>query len=262
VTRLADTVCVITGASSGIGEATARLLARAGATVVLAARREELLQKLAAEIRERGGEASWLRTDVTRQEDLEALRDHALSEHGHCDVLINNAGIPGGGALADLSIERIRAVTETNYLSVVIATRVFLDTLLTSRGHVVNVASLAGRFAFPGASVYSASKHAVVAFSGSLQGDPTLKGLKVTAVCPGFVDTPGFPHEHPPGFVTITSEQVATRIARVIRRDEIGTVSIPAWPGPLSAVQVLAPPVYRFVAGLGARRYRPRIHSD
>ena len=262
MTRLGGTVAVITGASSGIGEATARLLARRGCTVVLSARREELLEKLAAEIRERSGEASWLRTDVTRQEDLEALRDHTLSEHGRCDVLINNAGIPGGGAMADLSLERLRAVTETNYVSVLLATKIFLDPLLASRGHIVNVASIAGRFAVPGAGVYAATKHAVVALSESLRWDRSLDGVRVTAVCPGFVNTEGFPHEKPPGFLTITAEQVAARIARVIHRGETGTVCIPAWPGPLSAVQVLAPPVYRFVAGLGARRYKPRVHSD
>jgi short-subunit dehydrogenase len=262
VTQLDGKVCVITGASSGIGEATARLLARKGSTVVLAARREEVLEKLAGEIRERGGTASWLRTDVARQEDLESLRDHTLKEHGRCDVLINNAGIPGGGTLATISLERLRSVTETNYLSVLLGTKIFLDALIESRGHVVNVASIAGRYALPGAGVYAASKHAVVALSESLAYDQSLDGVRVTAVCPGFVNTEGFPHEKPPGFLTITAEQVAARIAKVIRKDEVGTVCIPAWPGPLSAVQVLAPPLYRFAAGIGARRYTPRVHSD
>jgi short-subunit dehydrogenase len=262
VIELAGKVCVITGASSGIGEATALALAKRGATVVLAARREELLEELAEKIDANGGVATWVRTDVTRIEDLESLRDHTLKEHGRCDVLINNAGIPGGGGFAELSLDRIRQVTETNYLSVLLGTKIFLDTLRRSRGHVVNVASIAGLFSLPGASVYSASKHAVVALSESLLSDTSLERVKVTAVCPGFVNTPGFPHEKPPGFVTITAEEVAARIVKVIERGELGTVCIPAWPKPLSAVQVLAPPLYRWVARLGARRYTPRVHSD
>jgi short-subunit dehydrogenase len=230
--------------------------------VVLAARRKELLEDLAERIRARGGDASWLRTDVTKTEDLEALRDHTLKEHGRCDVLVNNAGIPGGGPFAELSMDRIRTVTDTNYLSVLLGTKVFLDALLESRGHVVNVASIAGLYALPGASVYSASKHAVVALSQSLQFDPSMEGVRVTAVCPGFVNTPGFPHEKPPGFVTITAEEVAGRIVKIIHKGEVGTVCIPAWPGPLSAVQVLAPPLFRFAARFGARRYTPRVHSD
>ena len=262
MTDLDGKVCVVTGASSGIGAATVRALTRAGATVVLAARREELLRHLDEEVRANGGTSSWKRVDVTRTEDLEALRDHVAERHGGTDVLINNAGIPGGGAFADLSLERLREVTETNYLSVLVATKLFLPQLIDRGGHVVNVASLAGRFALPGAAPYTASKHAVVAFSESLVNDPSLEGVKVTALCPGFVDTPGFPHENPPGFVTITAEEVADKLVDVLRQERVGTVSIPAWPGPLSAVQAVAPRIYRSAAGLLARRYRSRVHTE
>jgi NAD(P)-dependent dehydrogenase (short-subunit alcohol dehydrogenase family) len=262
MTRLDGKVCVVTGASSGIGEATTKALAGAGARVVLAARREERLAALGKAIRSKGGRATWTACDVTRVEDLERLRSHVDREHGRCDVLVNNAGVPGGGRFADLTLEQIETVTATNYLGVLYCTKVFLPDLLRSRGHVVNVASLAGRYALPGAAVYTAAKHAVVALSESLLCDTSLKGLKVTAVCPGFVKTPGFPHENPPWFLTITADQVAARIVTVIQRGEVGTICLPAWPGPLSAVQVLAPSLFRFASRLGARRYAHRVHSE
>lgn len=252
MTDLKDMVCVVTGASSGIGAATALALARKGSLVVLAARRDELLKKLADQVLERGGQASWLRTDVTREDDVEALRDHVRKEHGRCDVLINNAGVPGGGSFSDLSIERIRLVTETNYVSVLVCTKVFLDLLLASGGHIVNVASLAGRYALPGAGVYAASKHAVVAFSESLHYELKRDGVMVTVVNPGIVATEGFfPKDSPlwkdpvvRPFV-MKPERVARAIVDVIRHRRGPEVSVPRWLAAPQAVRLLAPPLYR-----------------
>ena len=252
MSRLKGKVCVITGASSGIGAATTRALARAGATVVLAARREDLLEALGTEIRDRGATASWMRTDVRSEEDVRALRDHVLKEHGRCDVLVNNAGVPGGGSFADLSIERMRVVTETNYVAVLVCTKVFLDPLLETHGHVVNVASLAGRYALPGASVYAASKHAVVAFSESLHFELKPRGVMVTVVNPGLVVTEGF---FPKGSRILTDpltkpflmkpERVARAIVEVIRDRRGPEVSVPRWLGAPQAARLLAPPLYR-----------------
>ncbi|MGH2764560.1 MAG: SDR family NAD(P)-dependent oxidoreductase [Actinomycetota bacterium] len=244
--------CVVTGASSGIGEATARALARRGATVVLAARRADRLAAIAAEIEERGGRASWRACDVTSLEELEALRDHVAEEHGRCDVLVNNAGIPGGGAFADLPMERIRTVTETNYLSVLVSTKLFLPMLLSARGHVVNVASLAGRYALPGAAVYSASKHAVVAFSESLHQELRPRGIMVTVVNPGLVATEGFlPPDSPlwrdplaRPFI-MWPDRVARAVVEVIRGRKGPEVSVPRWLGAPQAARVLVPPLYR-----------------
>ncbi len=252
MSRLSGKVCVVTGASSGIGAATARALSRAEATVVLAARRDDLLEQLAGELRGRGGTASWLRTDVTREEDLQALREHVMKEHGRCNVLINNAGIPGGGTFSELSVERMRVVTETNYVSVLVSTKVFLDVLLETHGHVVNVASLAGRYALPGASVYAASKHAVVAFSESLHHELRPRGVMVTVVNPGLVVTEGF---FPKGSPILTDpltkpflmkpERVARAIVDVVRHRRGPEVSVPRWLAAPQAVRLLAPPLYR-----------------
>jgi len=249
---MATKVAVVTGASSGIGEATARALSREGLRLVLAARREDRLRALAEEL---GGETLPVRSDVTLKKDLRALVAATEERFGRCDILINNAGVPGRGRFAEVELAQLDAVTSTNYLGVVWATKLFLPMLLEARGHVVNVASLAGLFALPGAEAYAASKHAVVALSESLgltHGD----ALKVTAVCPGFVDTEGFPQPGRPRPVTVPLDAVAEGIIDVLRRGRVGMVAIPTWPGPMSAIQRLAPSLYRRAVRRGVGRFR------
>jgi uncharacterized protein len=249
VTALRSRVCVVTGASAGIGEATARALVGAGATVILAARREDRLARIAEEI---GDHASWIRCDVTRADDLERLRGHVADDLGRCDVLVNNAGVPGGGRFEDLSIDRIRVVTETNLVAVMACTKVLLPLLVRSRGHVVNVASLAGRYALPGSSVYSAAKHGVVAFSEALHHELRPRGVMVTVVNPGLVATEGFlPADSPlwrdrvvRPFI-MEPDQVARAIVEVIRDRKGPEVSVPRWLAAPQAARVLAPPLYR-----------------
>ena len=167
--QLKGAVAVVTGASSGIGEAVAVALAQRGAKVVLAARRKERLDVLADRIERAGGTALAVRCDVTDRERLTALPAVVEEAFGRCDVLVNNAGVPGGGVFAKLTYEQIEDIIKVNVLGVMNGTRAFLPGMLQrGHGHVVNVASLAGRFATPGAAVYGASKHAVVAFSESL----------------------------------------------------------------------------------------------
>jgi short-subunit dehydrogenase len=274
VTALSGKVCVVTGASGGIGEASARALARGGATVVLAARRRERLEAIAEDIRGAGGEAATVATcDVGDGGQVEALRDQVLSKHGRCDVLVNNAGIPGGGAFAETSLERIERVNRVNFLGVLTCTKIFLPMLLASKGHVVNIASLAGRYALPGAAVYAATKHAVVAFSESLYHELATDGVMVTSVNPGIVATEGFfPEDSPLWKDPVVSrfvmppEKVAEVVVSVVRGRKGPEVSVPRWLGGPQAFRVLTPPLYRAavrrLVGSRARRSAPPPDDD
>lgn len=245
--ELSGAVAVVTGASSGIGEATALALAARGSNVVLAARRQERLDDLARRITADGGTALAARCDVTERDDLTNLAGIVEERFGRCDALINNAGIPGGGRFTDLSPDQIERVVRVNELGVMFATKAFLPMMLElGRGHVVNVASLAGRFAAPGSSVYAATKHAVVAFSESLFYELEAHGILVTAVNPGFVATEGFPQTELDPRLVLSSERVASTIVDVLRNGVAPEISIPRWAGALQAFRILTPGPYRW----------------
>ncbi len=251
--QLKNAVAVVTGASSGIGEAVAIGLAQRGAKVVLAARRKERLDVLADRIERAGGTALAIRCDVTDREQLASLPTVVHEAFGRCDILVNNAGVPGGGMFMELSYEQIERVVNVNVLGVMYGTRAFLPGMLKrGRGHIVNVASLAGRFATPGAAVYGASKHAVVAFSESLFYEVEQQGVLVTAVNPGFVATESFPLEDMNPRMLLSLERVAGAVVRVVRDDIAPELSIPRWISPFQAFRVLTPPLYRW----GVRRAR------
>lgn len=242
-------VCVVTGASSGIGEATARALSGAGATVVLAARRKDRLRALADELT---GQVLVVPCDVTVKKQVAALQDEVDKAFGRCDVLVNNAGIPGGGAFPDLSLQQIDRVVTTNLLSVMWVTKAFLPLLAASRGHVVNVASLAGRYALPGVSVYSGTKHAVIGFSEALYYELAPMGIMVTTVNPGVVATEGFlPRDSDLNrdrlvrAVTLQPERVAAVILDVVRRRRGPEVSVPRWLASFQALRLLTPGLFR-----------------
>lgn len=251
--RLKGAVVVVTGASSGIGEATAVGFARHGAKVVLAARRLDRLEELADRIQRAGGTAIAVRCDVTDPDRVAALPKVVAEAFGPCDVLVNNAGIPGGGAFTELTYEQIEHVVRVNVLGVMYGTRAFLPGMQKrGHGHIVNVASLAGRFAAPGAAVYTASKHAVVAFGESLSYEARDHNVLVTSVNPGFVATEGFPQGHLPDRIVMKVDRVAGAIVKVVRDDIAPEYSLPRWLGPLQAFRVLTPPLYRW----GVRKVR------
>ncbi len=245
--QLKGAVAVVTGASSGIGEAVAVGLAQRGAKVVLAARRKDRLDELADRIERAGGTALAIRCDVTDREQLASLPTVVKEAFGPCDVLVNNAGVPGGGTFANLSYQQIEDIVEVNVLGVMYGTRAFLPGMLKRHhGHIVNVASLAGRFATPGAAVYGASKHAVVAFSESLFYEVEDQGVLVTAVNPGFVKTEGFPLVGMDPRMILTMDKVAGAVVRVVRDDIAPELSVPRYISPLQAFRVLTPPLYRW----------------
>ncbi len=248
--ELRGKVAVVTGASAGIGWATAFAFAREGATVVAAARREERLKELVEGIEQRGGKAVAVGCDVSDRVQVGVMRQRVHDEFGRCDVLVNNAGIPGGGPFAKLTMEQIERITQTNYMGVLYCTKAFLPMMLEAGwGHIVNVASLAGRYAVPGSSVYTSTKHAVVAFSEALYYELMPNGIVVTAVNPGLVTTEAFPHndmlEKAPRLV-MKPEQIAEAIVEIVRKGKGPEVSIPRWLASFQAVRVLAPPLYRF----------------
>lgn len=183
-------VAVITGASSGIGEATAYALAREGARVVLSARRVDRLRGVAQRIHEQGGESLEVQTDVTDYAQAQHLVQAAREHFGKIDILINNAGVMLLGRLVDANIEDWQRMVNINLLGLMYTTHEVLPLMLEQgNGHIVNVSSVAGRVARMGAGVYNATKFAVGAFSESLRQEVTARHIRVTLIEPGAVNT-------------------------------------------------------------------------
>jgi len=183
-------VVAITGASSGIGAATARLLAARGASLVLGARRTERLETIADELRDIGARVLTRATDVTRQEDVERLVADAVDEFGRLDVLVSNAGISKIGPLADGDVAGWSAMIDVNVLGVLYgiaaATRVFRR---QGHGHFVTTVSTAGLKIVPGMGVYAATKNAVRTVMETLRQESTDGVIRTTSISPGFVST-------------------------------------------------------------------------
>jgi short-subunit dehydrogenase len=185
-------VAVITGASSGIGEATARRLARDGAQLVLVARREDRLRALADEL----GGATVVALDLTDDDAPQRVADAVESEHGRLDLLVNNAGSAWRGTFADTGWEHIERHMKLNFEATVRLTHALLPLLRRSApSSIVNVASVAGRISRARSVAYSASKFALIGWSDGLHAEEGAYGVHVGMVLPGFVATEGFPQK-------------------------------------------------------------------
>ena len=184
-------VAIVTGASAGIGQATARSLAAEGATVVITARRLERLETLREEISAAGGTVLAVAADVTSQAEVEAVIAATLDAFGRIDVLVNNAGIMRIAPIQENRIDDWRRMVDVNINGVLNYLSSVLPTMLEqSSGHIVNVGSVAGRRPFPGAAVYSATKFALRSLSWGLHLElGNAHGIRVTDIQPGYVST-------------------------------------------------------------------------
>lgn len=181
-------VAVVTGASSGIGEATARELASRGAAVVLAARAAERLEELERSISGSGGRVLAVKTDVTDRGSVDAMVERTVAEFGSLDVLVNNAGLGLSGRVAELRPEDVRYVFEVNTLGPLNCIQAALPRMGRG-GRIINVSSVVGRRAIPKVGAYSASKFALNALTDALRVEVAERGITVTSVFPGTTRT-------------------------------------------------------------------------
>jgi NAD(P)-dependent dehydrogenase (short-subunit alcohol dehydrogenase family) len=242
--ELAGRVAVVTGASSGIGEATARALAREGMHVVAAARRLDRLEQLASGQRR----IQAVRADVTVPADVLGLAAHVHEQFGACHALVNNAGIPGGRMFEGLEdVPEVELLMDVNFLGTVRCTAAFADLLFASApSQVVNVASVAGKLGV-GPPGYHASKFATVGFSEALDLAWTSRGVRVTQLNPGLVVTEGFPQRDllasPVRRLILGPEPVAEAIVDALRRRSRER-TVPRWYRPFVVIRHVVPGLF------------------
>jgi NADP-dependent 3-hydroxy acid dehydrogenase YdfG len=224
---LSGQVVAITGASSGIGEATALACARSGAAVALAARRDDRIQALAERIAGEGGRAISVPTDVGDEGQAQAFIERAYAELGRLDVLVNNAGVMLLGPIENAPTEEWRQMVHVNVFGVLYCTHAALPLMHEQgSGHIVNVSSVAGRVARAGSGVYNLTKFGVGAFSEALRQETVELGVRVTLIEPGAVATELASHNRPEvreqiskrfgGITILTAEDIANAILYAI----------------------------------------------
>lgn len=220
-------VIVITGASSGIGEAAARLLAREGHSLVLAARRVERLERLEQEL-SKSTQVLCVRTDVIDPASIEQLAQKAVDRFGQIDVWINNAGVGQVTRWWERPVEEIRYTIDINLMGAILGARAALRHMLPrGKGHIINIASVAGHVA--SASLYSASKFGLRGHSEALRREMLSRGIDVSIVSPGFIETEMTASR---GFKMPPADLIARVVSNVIRRPRREVVS-PGWYRPL-----------------------------
>lgn len=241
-------VVVVTGATSGIGAATAIAFARRGDAIGLIGRRAEELAGVAAECERAGAPKTCVAlADVGRRTEAVAAISSVRAALGPVDVLVDNAGMPGGAPFSELSVEMIERVMRVNYLGAVACAHAVLDEMLERRsGTIVNVASIAGRIGVPRAGAYSASKFALVGWSEAADAELRHRGVRMLLVHPGPVRTDSFPHPAVTGRLLRTPEQVARTILRSVDRGR-PEVMIPWYYRIAPVIGAVAPGLYRML---------------
>ena len=248
---LKDKVIVITGAAGGIGSATARMLAREGATIVLTDIRKDPLEALAAELADAGARALAVVHDVRQPESWQALTDRVSAELGGLDILINNAGVVHPGAAEELPAEKLQQQIQVNLMGTINGCRAALRVMKPrGGGKIVNVASLGGIVPMSGEAIYSATKAAIRGYTLSLAAELHGSPVGVAVVCPDSVDTPQLAYEllHDEAVLSFISkplqpEQVAKGILKAIRKKK-PEILVPGAPGVLIRTVMAFPRVY------------------
>jgi short-subunit dehydrogenase len=223
-----DPVIIITGASSGIGAATARIFAAEGYRVVLAARRKEQLNSLAEEVQSTGGEALVVPTDITQLAQIENLVNQSLEHFGQIDILLNNAGLGRLSWLEKLDpINDIEFQIQVNLIGLIQMTRAVLPHMIArKKGHIINIGSIAGLIATPTYSVYAATKYGLRGFTEALRREVSIHGINVTGIYPGgvateFSEKAGIKRKtnvSTPRFLKLTADDVARSVFQVIKK--------------------------------------------
>ena len=220
MTELNGKVAAITGASSGIGEATALALAGAGCKVALGARRKDRIDDLAKRITDEGGTAAAIEVDVADEAQARAFVEQTREQHGGLDILVNNAGVMLLGPFEQSKAEDWRTMVEVNLLGLLYCTHAAVPAMREQGGGtIVNVSSVAGRFARAGAGVYNLTKFGVGAFSEALRQEVVDAKIRVVIVEPGFVDTELQGHNE--GEVLEAVEKMREEIGEVLHADDI-----------------------------------------
>ena len=222
-------IVMVTGASTGIGKEIARALGRAGARVAICARTRSTLEETAEELARDGFEVLAVPADVSREDEVDRLGARVRDEMGPPDVLVNNAGVACFGRVDELTAEDFDDVFDVNVRGLFLCVRAFVPAMIErGDGVVVNIASLAGKNAFAGGSVYAGSKHAVMGMSKSMMLDLRQHGVRVITVCPGSVDTPFFDKVDamdPDRDRIVQPEDVGELVLEAVRISDRGTVS-------------------------------------
>lgn len=226
--QIPGSVAVVTGASSGIGEATARLLASRGSHVLLLARNSDRLAAVSEDIRKRGGKADAFAVDLADSRALIAAVGHLVAAHGSPHILVNNAGAGRWLPILQTTAEEAAQMMAVPYLAAFNVTREVLPGMLARRsGHIVNVTSVAARLAWPGAVAYAAARAAMEGFSNALRADLYGSGLSVTLAMFGTVETSYWEHnpgsrerlpKQAAGMPALSSAQVASAIVTAIEK--------------------------------------------
>lgn len=227
--RLRGAAVLVTGASSGIGEATALAFARKGARLAICARRFDRLESVARRCRAAGAPEVVVRVaDVGRPAEARGFVTAALSIFDSIDVLVNNAGVGWRGRFQDMPESEVTEMLHTNVLGVMLTTQAALPSMLANNaGVIVNVASVVGFRAAPYSAVYSASKHALVGLSHALRGELSGTGVKVCVIYPGTTDTGFFKRDRPDGLIVHPPSRVARAIVRTARWPRRDVIVLP-----------------------------------